>query len=101
MRTFIYIKETHEIVGKHCSIKAAQRQLSIMPIDGNKYEIIPASELSDSTVYILAYSIDPMEKEDIYAVYYHYDQAREMTTKNATNPRYFLMAPKIYFKTIY
>ena len=41
MRTFLYVKETQEIISKHCSIKAAQRQQSIMPIDGNKYEIIP------------------------------------------------------------
>lgn len=101
MRALIYIKETQEIVSRHCSVKAAQRQISIMPIDGNSYEIVPISELSSSIVFILTYSIDPMEREDIYAVYYHYDQAKEAASKNTTNPRYFLMTPKIYFKQIY
>lgn len=101
MRTFLYVKETQEIISKHCSIKAAQRQQSIMPIDGNKYEIIPISELPVSVVYVLAYSIDPMEKEDIFAVFYHYQEAHAATTKNVKDPRYFLLTPRIYFKMIY
>lgn len=100
MRTFLYIKETQEIVSKHCSIKAAQRELLIKPHDGNTYQIVPISELPASIVYVLTYSIDAMEREEIYAVYYHYQEAQIAITKNLKDSRYFLMMPKIYFKNI-
>jgi hypothetical protein len=101
MKCFLYIKETQEIVSKHCSMKAAERKAYGMPMDGNKYEIIPLSELPVSTVYILAYHIDPLETEELYAVYYHYQQAYEAASKNVKTPRYLRMTPRIYFKTIY
>ena len=101
MKTLLYINETQEIVSNHCSIKAAKRQLQIMPIDGNTYKIVVLSELPVSVVYVLAYSIDPMEKEDIFAVFYHYQEAHAATTKNVKDPRYFLLTPRIYFKMIY